>query len=167
MSEMGFSQKQVEDAYNKVKELYTFPYGLRDMQLQAICHLVNCKHSFIVLPTGSGKTDIFVLVPLILDILDPTKKRCTLCIIPLLSLMLDMTEKYMERKVAITMVTKLANMSTDVQNGLKEGSFSVILTSPECIQDVEHWRQIFLESQVYKESLSLVAIDEVHVLVEW
>jgi superfamily II DNA helicase RecQ len=82
---MKFTSEEVKLAYKKVQEHYSFPYDLKPEQLLAIHDLVNRLHTFVVLPTGFGKTDVFILTALILDVLEPGKKHCVLCIIPLVA----------------------------------------------------------------------------------
>ena len=48
-------------------------------------------------------------------------------------------------------------------SGLKEGSYTVILTTPEAL---EAWKDVIC-SQVYKERICLIAIDEAHIVPAW
>ena len=121
----------------------------------------------VVLPTGYGKTNIFTLSPLILDILKPNKKHYVLAIIPLLSLMSDMQLKFTKKGVNVAMLTQTEKMSREEIADIQEGRASVILTSPEIFQDQRKWLTLFSGSPQYKNNISLIAVDEAHVLVEW
>ena len=162
---MPYTSREVERAYIEIKKNYDFTYDLKSEQIQALTNLVNKAHSFVVLPTGYGKTDIFILTPLLLDVLEPGKRHCALCIIPISGLMVDINIKFKARKVPITIVTKLRDL--ECKNYIKEGKYSVILTSPECVQDMEQWRSLFLDSEDFRKCLCLIAIDEAHVIIEW
>jgi superfamily II DNA helicase RecQ len=61
------SHEQVQLAYSKVQEKYKFPEELKELQKQAILHLLNRRNILCVLPTGFGKSLIFTLLPLLLD----------------------------------------------------------------------------------------------------
>ena len=43
------------------------PYSLKDQQIEAIQILLEGQHAFLTLPTGYGKSDVFMLQPLIMD----------------------------------------------------------------------------------------------------
>ena len=135
--------------------------------MMAITNIVNGHHSFVVLPTGFGKSDIFFLVPLIMDVIDNTRKHFSIVFIPLLSLMSDMTFKFRERGVKVVMVTEAGKMDQKDITGISNGEFSVILVSPEILQVTNRWINVFVKSAIYSASVSIVAIDEAHVLIEW
>lgn len=63
----GFSLDQLRAAYSQVQQKYSFPYLLKKEQEEAILHLLNKQNVFSVLPTGFGKSDLFILTPLLLD----------------------------------------------------------------------------------------------------
>ena len=113
-----FTEQQVLQAFQKVKETYDFVHMLKNEQLQVICQLVNGINAFVVLPTGFGKTDIFVLSPLILDQLVPASKHFALVVVPLLSLMADMTIKYHRKGVPVVTVTAQSKMTQSDKKGL-------------------------------------------------
>ena len=48
------------------KELH-LSYALKEEQVETIKNLCDKKHSFCLLPTGFGKSDIFGLLPLVMD----------------------------------------------------------------------------------------------------
>ena len=47
------------------------------------------EHTLAVLPTGFGKIDLFILAPLIMDVLEQDIPHYSLVIVPLISLMSD------------------------------------------------------------------------------
>jgi superfamily II DNA helicase RecQ len=61
------NKKQILKAYSAVRKKYKFTYDLKPEQVDSIHHVVNQKHLLTKLPTGYGKTDTFVLPPLILN----------------------------------------------------------------------------------------------------
>ena len=164
---MSYTIESVLEAYNKLQKLYKFNYSLKTDQVQAIVNIINKKHSLVVLPTGYGKTDIFMLTPLILDILKPDEKHYALVVVPLLSLMAEMKLKYKDRGVDVVMVTQTQKMEAEELAGIKNGTYPIILVTPEILVDNKHWLDIFVKSPTYQKSIAVVAIDEAHVLVLW
>ena len=101
------SIEDIIEAYDKVREKYKFIYNFNAEQLQALRNIVNNVHCLVVLPTGFGKTDIFVLAPLILN-----ERHHSLIIVPLQSLMIDIKQKFQLRGVAIVAITRQSVMYT-------------------------------------------------------
>ena len=55
-------------AFNQVRRRYNISYpALKTEQLKALGGLMNGRHTFCVLPTGFGKSEIFILPPLLYD----------------------------------------------------------------------------------------------------
>ena len=166
MSEI--SKKMIKDSYaDCITNKYQFMYALKDEQIQALYTVLNKKHCLSVLPTGYGKSDIFVLAPLLLDCLDKQKKHHSLVIVPLESLMLDMVCKFRDRSVSIVAIRQRKKMTKEEIMGIKNGQFSVILVSPECLEEVVEWRDVIIGSDIYQQNTCLIAIDEAHLLIQW
>lgn len=161
------STEDIIEAYDKVREKYKFMYNLKAEQLQALKYIVNNVHCLVVLPTGFGKTDIFVLAPLILNEIKIGQKHHSLVIVPLQSLMIDIKQKFQLRGVAIVAITKRNVMNTQEIEGIKNHHYSTILVSPECLETIDEWRDILLRSKQYQEQTCVVAIDEAHLLIQW
>ena len=151
---MSYTIESVLEAYNKLQKLYKFNDSLKTDQVQAIVNIINKKHSLVVLPTGYGKTDIFMLTPLILDILKPDEKHYALVVVPLLSLMADMKLKYKDRGVDVVMVTQTQKMEAEELAGIKNGNYPIILVTPEILVDNKHWLDIFVKSPNIPEKYS-------------
>ena len=154
------TSKDISAAYSVVKRKYSLNFDLKDKQTEALLHLVNRRHVLTVLPTGYGKSEIFALLPLILNEIDQTKKHFSLVVIPLVSLMQDMVDRFTASNIPTTAVQS-ANVSD-----LKDGRFSVLLITPEYLKDAMRFRGI-LELDIYQLGLSCFAVDEAHVLVHW
>ena len=73
---------------------------LKDDQRDAIAAFLQGKDVFVSLPTDSGKSLCFVLIPSIVDLLKSAlslpSNHCSMMVIisPLVSLMMDQVEKY-------------------------------------------------------------------------
>jgi len=140
---------------------------LKAEQVAPLKNILNGQHCLVVLPTGFGKTDIFILPPLMMDILEDEKQHFAIVIVPLLSLMFDMVVKYRVRGVEIVAITQASKMTPDDLDGIKNGRYSIILISPELLLANRMWIDTFATSDVYRRNVILVAIDEAHLLIEW
>ena len=58
---------KIEEAIDLVKADLNIRYDLKAEQLSAIKDICDGKNIFTVLPTGFGKSEIFMLPPLIMD----------------------------------------------------------------------------------------------------
>ena len=150
-----YSPNDIKTAYKRVQKKYDFAYDLKDEQVQILVHLVN-KHNVLgVLPTGFGKSDIFVLLPLLLDELQKDSHHCCLVVVPLIALIDDLVERFRKRKVGIICLQ-------DLKAGEK---FSVILVTPESLEVSITRKKI--ESCNIARTACCVAVDEAHVLPQW
>ena len=57
----------VETLFSAIKERYNYSYDLNEKQLKVVASLLSGKDTFCVLPTGFGKSDCFILPPLLLE----------------------------------------------------------------------------------------------------
>ena len=117
------SIEDIIEAYDKVREKYKFIYNFNAEQLQALRNIVNNVHCLVALPTGFGKTDIFVLAPLILNEIKIGQKHHSLIIVPLQSLMIEIKQKFQLRGVAIVAITRQNVMYTQEIKGKKSSLF--------------------------------------------
>ena len=141
-----YSEKDIVAAYEAIQEKFHFPFLLKSEQMKSIMHLVNKASVLAVLPTGYAKSYIFVLVPLILDVLDTTRTHFSFVFVPTLSLMQDLVDILKERKVSITSVHAAS------VNSLNEGLYSIILITPEYLESALNFKDI-LESEIYQLGL--------------
>ena len=91
---MAFNRTDVLLAYSLFQKSTEFTYALKDEQIEVLLNIANGEHTLAVLPTGFGKSDIFILAPLIMDMLDQDKPHYSLVTLPLISLMSDIKEKF-------------------------------------------------------------------------
>ena len=89
-------------AYGQVQNSgFNFPYELKDRQIDVLLNIINGEHTLVVLPTGYGKSDLFILAPLLLNVLNTEISHISMVIIPTISLMADMQQKFTKRRVKI------------------------------------------------------------------
>ena len=109
------SIEKVARAYGTVKNTFSLDFNLKKEQLQGLTALVNGRDGLFVLPTGFGKTLIFVILPLVLDELNGCHNRCVV-VSPLISLMRTMSKKY--RAFGIKIFTSEELLSPDIYVGM-------------------------------------------------
>ncbi len=66
LRESSVGSNKMEAIINTVSQRHV-DYTLKKEQTQALCYLLDHQNVFICLPTGFGKTDIFMLLPVIQD----------------------------------------------------------------------------------------------------
>ena len=54
---------------------------------------------------------------------------------------------------------------TEEKDRMKKGTYQILMMSPESLFG-EHWRPT-LTSDLYRERVKILAIDETHLVVEW
>ena len=91
---MAFNRTYVLLACSLVQKCKEFTYALKDEHIEVLLNNANGEHTLAVLPTGFGKSYLFILAPLIMDVLDQDKLHYSLVIVPLISLMSDIKEKF-------------------------------------------------------------------------
>ena len=63
----NMSLERIKTAIDAVATDMALDFVLREEQISAITHLVLKRHTLCLLPTGFGKSLIFVMTPMVLD----------------------------------------------------------------------------------------------------
>ena len=113
------------------------------------------KHQLVILPTGTGKSLCF-LVPAILC------KGLTIIVYPLLALMNDQKAKLEAGglKCVVLRGGQTKQQRKEIWKSLESGT-KIVLTTPESLL------QNRALSQLSQHRISLLVIDEAHVIVQW
>ena len=141
--------------------------SLRQKQKEAIQGFLQGRDVFVSLPTGSGKSLCYAILPKVFDIL--RKKRCesiAIVVSPLISIMKDQVDSLTSKGVSSIYVTKNMDNSDQVERRLYEGRYQVIFFSPEAIVCDDTWRDM-VQSKVYRDNLVAFVIDEAHLVKKW
>ena len=161
-----FSKTAIHSVYQLLKENLSFPFDLKDGQMSSLFNVVNQIHTLAILPTGYGKSEIFILVPLVLDYLQPGRRHFSLVVLPLISLVTDMRHRFSGRSVNITDLTATNMKDAAFVNEINEGLYSTIMIAPEYLENASNM-DFLTESSLYQEGIACVAIDEAHLIVQW
>ncbi len=125
-------------------------------QAEIIDSVMAGKDSFVLLPTGGGKSLCYQLPALALDGL-------TLVVSPLIALMKDQVDGLLANGIAAGFInsTLTPGQIVKAQERVRQGGIKILYVAPE--------RAVLPEFQRFLASLkvSLIAIDEAHCVSEW
>ncbi len=145
-----------------MSQLYTalqqyFGYsGFRPLQENIVKSILNNQDTFVLMPTGGGKSLCYQLPSIVLN-------GTTIVISPLISLMKDQVDVLTQNGVNAAYLN--SSLLTDEQNEvidkLKNNQLSLLYVAPErLVQD--NFLQILKET-----SINFFAIDEAHCISQW
>ncbi len=132
----------------------------RPGQLEIIEHILAGRDSFVLMPTGGGKSLTYQLPALLLPGL-------TIVISPLISLMHDQVDRLQANGVAATFINTSLSSAERLQRerAAVNGELNLLYVAPERLMGENF---LNLLDQVQKHvGLSLLAVDEAHCVSEW
>ncbi|MGB3468311.1 MAG: DNA helicase RecQ [Cyclobacteriaceae bacterium] len=140
---------------NKLKEV--FGYGqFRGNQERIISNILSGRNTFVIMPTGAGKSLCYQLPAII-------KEGTSIVISPLIALM----KNQVDQMNAVGINARFLNSTltkgemTRVKNDTLAGKIKLLYVAPESLTKEENIE--FLK----KANISFVAIDEAHCISEW
>ena len=134
---------------------------LTSYQSLVLHEFLSGKDVFVSLPTGSGKSLCYWVLPGAFDVLRKTRESIVLIVSPLIALMKDQVTNLKAKGVEAVYVGERCDM-----NRVYEGRYPIIFISPEALLTDSKWRDVLL-SQVYQHHLMAVVIDEAHCVKKW
>lgn len=142
-------------AYYALKKFYGYD-SFREGQLEIINKILNKIDSFILMPTGGGKSICYQIPSIIFD-------GITLVISPLISLMKDQVDSLKESGINGIYINSSLK-SEEIKEILKDASlglYKIIYISPERIESN------YFNNMIKDLNISHIAIDEAHCVSEW
>ena len=142
---------------------------LKPKQLEVLSEFVSGKDVFVCLPTGSGKSLCYALLPLVFDKLtrDHHKPQQTSSFIvvvsPLIALMKDQVDSFKKKGIRSVYVSPT---DEEAKLSVLSGEFQLVYISPETLITDRQWRKI-LESSFFSENLVGLVVDEAHCVKKW
>jgi ATP-dependent DNA helicase RecQ len=142
---------------------------LKDEQTEAICSILKGRDVFGVLPTGYGKSMLFMLLPVAIPLLVDTSLReqfkisshpIVIVITPLISLM----ESHNMEAKSLGLRAGMLGREDDAPN-IESGEFDLVFGSPEAWLS-NRGRELLL-SPIYQNNVCSLVTDEVHVVPKW
>ena len=147
---------------------------LRDGQKTALNSFIEGHDTFVVLPTGYGKSIVYQAAPFIDDFRKHRSQcQCTsdshvqqrsiaIVISPLVSLMSDQVKKMRERGIAA--INLATTKTAQERRELADGKFSIVYATPESLLKAGTG---LLSTQLYRDNVCGVFIDEGHCVAKW
>ena len=132
---------------------------LHPWQMNVITATLEGKDSLVVQPTGAGKSMCFAIPPLF-------SSKTAIVISPTISLMTDQVSKLVKKGVSATLLGSA--QKEDVMKQVEDGQYRVVYTTPESFYDRTKMepRGVFLK-MAQEGKLTLIAIDEAHLISSW
>ena len=140
---------------------------LRPKQEQAARLFLQGNDVFVCLPTGSGKSLCYCLLPKAFDLLrnsqDESTQSLVVVISPLIALMKDQVRSMTARDISAVYA---GEADGDVEVGICSGKYQLVFMSPESLLNDDRWRDM-LQSPIYQERLVGIVVDEAHCVKKW
>ena len=160
-----FSEEDIDGAITSATQKLGYR-ELRPNQELAVRHFLRGHDVFVSLPTGSGKSLCYCLLPKAFDFLRQSveSSQCIVVVVsPLIALMQDQVRAMTERGVSAV----CAGMADDALAGsVCSGDFQLVFLSPESLLTDDRWRDM-LQNSVYQERLVGLVVDEAHCVKKW
>ncbi|WP_394907267.1 DNA helicase RecQ [uncultured Mesonia sp.] len=146
------------DLHQELKKYFGFDQ-FKGLQEQVIKSIINGEHTFVIMPTGGGKSLCYQLPALI-------KEGTAIVVSPLIALMKNQVDAIRgissEKGVAHVLnsslnKTEVKQVKSDIENGITK----LLYVAPESLTKEEYID--FLRTQ----KISFLAIDEAHCISEW
>ena len=146
------------DLHAALKKYFGFS-KFKGLQEDVITSIVNGKHTFVIMPTGGGKSLCYQLPALI-------QEGTAIVVSPLIALMKNQVDALRgiskENGIAHVLNSSLTKGETkQVKEDISNGVTKLLYVAPESLTKEEHVD--FLR----QEKISFVAIDEAHCISEW
>ena len=143
----------------KLKEFFGFD-SFKSGQERVIRHLVDGKNSFVLMPTGGGKSLCYQLPALVME-------GTAIVISPLIALMKNQVDAIRGFVAGNDGIAHFLNSSlnkaqlTEVRNDLLSGATKLLYVAPESLTKAEN------VAMLKEIKISFYAVDEAHCISEW
>lgn len=134
-------------------------------QERAACEFASGRDVFVCLPTGSGKSICYALLPLLFDLVRGRPGSMCLIVSPIVALMKDQVSSFQSRGITAAFCGS-EQRDKDTQEGIRGGRFQLVYATPEALVDSAWYRCMLLES-VWQENLVAFVVDEAHCIKTW
>ncbi|KAL5479301.1 hypothetical protein EMCRGX_G022804 [Ephydatia muelleri] len=134
--------------------------SIRLNQLNAIKSFMEGNDIFVILPTGSGKSLCFTVLPFAFDCLYQRDSSIVIVVSPLIALMKDQVATLNSKGLSAAYLSSEMNDRAQ-QERILRGEVQVLYIGPELLMLNTLWRDM-LTTPVYKENLVAFVVDEAH-----
>ena len=149
------SDNLTSSIYKNLKEIFGYD-DFRGSQEDIIKNIINGKNTFVVMPTGGGKSLCYQLPAIMLEGL-------SIIISPLIALMKDQVDQLQSRGIKAALVN--SSLSQKIINETKQevlsGKIKLLYVAPETFNKEDSLN--FLK----QIKISFIAVDEAHCISDW
>ena len=157
---MAWSSEEIESAITATA--HDLGYSQLTAHQRLVLHkFLSGSDVFVSLPTGSGKSLCYWVLPGAFNRLKKTQDSIILVVSPLIALMKDQVASLKDKGIETVYVGEKCDLDK-----VYGGSYPILFISPEALLTDSKWRDVLL-SQVYQEQLMAVVIDEAHCVKKW
>eukprot|EP00731_Ephydatia_muelleri_P008033 Em0004g371a len=139
---------------------------LRSKQYDAVKSFLEGNDVFVVLPTGSGKSLCYSLLPLAFNTLLGRESSIVIVISPLKALMKDQVASLSSKDVVAAYVDVDTLPDKEKIKRVHSGQFSLLFISPELLLLNLAFREM-LRTPTYMNNIVAFVIDEAHCVTKW
>ena len=150
------------EACDRILETFQID-SLKESQCRGLEALIKSQAVFIFQLTGSGKSLTFQSAPIVKPL--QTGKSTMIVISLLLPLMEDQVRFLKSIGITAEFVGD-DQKDKDTKKMVEQGECQIVYGSPEAFLSSKRWLAM-LSSEIYKERLHLVAIEEAHCISHW
>ena len=135
--------------------------SFRPLQKEIIDNVLESQDSFVLMPTGGGKSLCYQLPALKL-------KGSTLVISPLIALMKDQVDSLQSNGISAAFInSSLSNVEIrEIESRVIKGEIKILYVAPERFA-VKSFQDLLEKIKNSNSKVSLVAVDEAHCISEW
>lgn len=146
---------RLEEAKELLKKYYGYR-AFKPIQEKAILSILQGQDTFVVMPTGGGKSICYQIPALMLDGL-------TLVISPLISLMKDQVDQLVRRGIRAACINSMMDgeQYQQLRKQIQEKNVQILYIAPERLRSGD-----FL-SLLRRQTIRLIAVDEAHCVSQW
>lgn len=152
------SSFESKDLHNALHEYFGFA-NFKPLQEEIIQSILSCKDTFVIMPTGGGKSLTYQLPALLLE-------GTAIIISPLIALMKDQVDSirgYSKTNAIAHFLNSSLNRTQirEVKESIVKQSTKMLFIAPETLtkeENIEFFRGV---------NISFVAVDEAHCISEW
>ena len=163
MFEEGEIDTALDQAVTKMGYL-----DLRREQELAVKKFAMGNDVFVSLPTGSGKSVCYGILPILFDLLRGKPGSVVVVVSPLISLMKDQVVSMKKRGINAVYYGEADPNSDDqsIASNIASSQFQILYLSPESLLKSDALRDV-LQSPHHQENLVALVIDEAHCVKKW
>ena len=158
-----YSMEEIEAALQSALQLLGFK-ALKEHQKQVITKFVLGSDVFVNLPTGSGKSLCYWMLPATFNFLRQEEGSFIIVVSPLVALMKDQVKGL--ARVGVSAIATGDVIERSTLERIHRGKYQIIFFSPEGLLQNLEWRDV-LQSPTYQERLVAFVIDEAHCVKDW